>query len=529
MCERCDEIHRGLRFYKGVVEDRNDPLKQGRCRVRIIGIHTENLSDIPTKDLPWATPLHSITSAGVSGKGHTPLGPVEGTIVLCVFNDEHNMQDPIMIGTLGGKPAGHLFPTRSNQKTTKGQRKAVFNNGVDPDTGEKVDPLQDMDKLEGRDVDLLIIHCTATKPSQDIGVDEVDVWHRANGWAGCGYHAVIRRNGVIEGGRALGTVGAHAQGYNSRSVGVSLVGGINENGNPEDNFTTAQMASLRTYVAEFLTKAPDAKVIGHNQVSSKACPSFDVQAWLTGNFDDAKGDAAFIAAYPSGPTGNGSPLTASATDKHTDTGRVEAYSDDVTAGKATRNTNYPENSFGFVDPNGTYPKDDYTEGQEPDTNRLSRNEDTDKTIVQTKKDNRETTIRGLNGATYAEPVTPYAAKYPYNHVTESESGHIFEVDDTPGAERLHRYHKSGTFEEIHPDGTRVTKIVGPDYLIIEQDGNVFIKGNLNITVEGNANLIVEGNANIETDGKFNVLAQGDINMVSRNNVKIIGKRIDYNP
>jgi hypothetical protein len=84
------------------------------------------------------------------------------------------------------------------------------------------------------------------------------------------------------------------------------------------------------------------------------------------------------------------------------------------------------------------------------------------------------------------------SQYPYNHVRETESGHVFEVDDTPGQERLHTYHKAGTFDEIHPDGTKVTKIVGEDYEISLKGKNMFVKGDLNLTVEGDMTVNVKG-------------------------------------
>jgi len=91
------------KFFTGVVEDRMDPLKLGRCKVRVVGVHTHVKSVLPTTDLPWAMPMQPLTSAGVSGVGHTPMGPVEGTWVIVFFNDI-DMQFPIMMGSLGGIP-----------------------------------------------------------------------------------------------------------------------------------------------------------------------------------------------------------------------------------------------------------------------------------------------------------------------------------------------------------------------------------------------------------------------------------------
>ena len=94
-------------WWEGVVEDRIDPLKLGRCRVRILGYHTNNKASgtgIPTENLPWATPMQPVTSAAMNGVGTTPLGPVEGTWVFGFFRDSKDAQDPVMLGTVGGIP-----------------------------------------------------------------------------------------------------------------------------------------------------------------------------------------------------------------------------------------------------------------------------------------------------------------------------------------------------------------------------------------------------------------------------------------
>ena len=98
---------------------------------------------------------------------------------------------------------------------------------------------------------------------------------------------------------------------------------------------------------------------------------------------------------------------------------------------------------------------------------------------------------------------PYvSAKYPLNHVFESEAGHIMEVDDTPGGERLLREHSSGTFEEIHPLGDKVVKVVGSNYEIIAGSSNVLIKGNVNLTIEGTKKELIKGNYILEVEGDY---------------------------
>lgn len=91
-------------YYRGVVESRNDPLMLGRCKVRIVGLHTENKILLPTDDLPWAFPLMPINGGSISGLGWSPTGVVPGSWVLCIFLDE-DKQQPIMLGTIGGIPS----------------------------------------------------------------------------------------------------------------------------------------------------------------------------------------------------------------------------------------------------------------------------------------------------------------------------------------------------------------------------------------------------------------------------------------
>ena len=84
------------------------------------------------------------------------------------------------------------------------------------------------------------------------------------------------------------------------------------------------------------------------------------------------------------------------------------------------------------------------------------------------------------------------SKYPYNHVTETESGHVFEVDDTLGAERIHEYHRTGTFYEVQPTGDKVTKVVGDDFEIDLKNKLIYIKGDYTMTVDGDYFLNVKG-------------------------------------
>ena len=127
----------------------------------------------------------------------------------------------------------------------------------------------------------IFVHCSATKPGMDIGLREIRQWHKEQGFLDVGYHFIIRRDGTIEEGRPVDVVGSHAKGWNERSVGVCLVGGVDAKGQPEANFTPAQMHELRGLLQTLQEQYPQAVIKAHHDVAPKACPSFNLSRWLT--------------------------------------------------------------------------------------------------------------------------------------------------------------------------------------------------------------------------------------------------------
>lgn len=178
---------------------------------------------------------------------------------------------------------------------------------------------------------------------------------------------------------------------------------------------------------------------------------------------------------------------------------------------------------GYKDPNGKYPLNP----GESDVNRLARNEKISETVVQKKRDGLSTAEVAFGGS-WTEKTTPYAAKYPYNHVFESESGHITEFDDTEGKERTHRYHMAGTFEEVHPDGTQVEKVVKDKYSITLGDEYIMVKGNVKVFVAGNASVKVGGNADLEIMGnkREHVHGNSTLNIDGNYTVTVNGTHAD---
>ena len=294
----------GFFWFIGVVEDRNDPSKLGRVKVRCLGFHSEDKNDIPTQDLPWAHVMHPVTDPSMQGMGNTPSFLVEGTWVVGFFRDAKEKQQPIIMGTLPGYP---------------------------------------------------------------------------------------------------------------QTVSNTRIG-----------------------------------------------------------FNDPNG------TYPKNPA------------------------------------NYKKTES----PNNTWTNLSGHDLEESDINRLARN-DTDQAhaIVKTKDDARTTGVPIANttddttdstNEEWTEQASTYAAVYPKNHVYETESGHIKEFDDTEGAERIHEYHKSGTFYEVDASGNKHTRIVGTNYEVIAGSDFVNVKGTANLTIDSNCNTYIKGNWNIQVDGTKTEVVTGAV-------------------
>ena len=306
-------------WFNGVVEDRNDPQKLGRLRVRCVGIHTQDKDILPTADLPWSQLIHPITSSGISGLGHSPGFIVEGTWVFGYFRDGYAMQEPMVIGTLPGKPI-------ELADTSKG---FYDPNGVYPKYKDEVD-------------------------TNRLAVNDSEQPH----------------------------------------LGLELR-------------------------------------------------------------------------------------------------------------KLTRKTGVPTADFDLV----------------PVEEHIS------------------TQIEASDSDTWNQPEIPYNASYPFNHVFESESGHIFEIDDTKDHERLFTSHRTGTSQEIDKDGNQVNIIKGDHYNIVSGKRQAVIEGNADLTIGGRHKIYI--NKDGQTDNHYDIqigqnasvniqIDKGDMNVVLKDgkmNTNVAG---DYN-
>jgi hypothetical protein len=386
----------GFVWWQGVVEDRHDPLYLGRCKIRVLGWHSENKNDQPTAGLPWAYPVAPITSASQTGVGSSPLGPVEGTWVIGFYRDGEDGQEPMFFGTIGGIPELDAKGINNDGTAVGGQgfldprlEGGDVGHPMFPDEGGKRDlfynPQADLVPREPAS----IIHNSNPDPAEDV-----------------------------------------------QYVAISQSG-------PQT--VSANGASVRSLIG---TTGPDS-----------TNPPFTVKVI----------EQSLRSTYP-------------------DTGLAN------TQLSTTRNLDYLK---------------------EPTTNRLARgvrgNTDTSDPrvsgIVFEKMENRKAgqmEIPTADGKSWSEPPIPWQAIYPYNHVHQTESGHVIEMDDTPNFERLHWYHRTGTFTEIHPVGIKVDKIVNNYYNIILGAKYTHIEAGDYTTVDGSQENYILGNRTDKIDGDYSV-------------------------
>ena len=370
----------GYVWWHGVVEDRKDPLLIGRCRVRILGWHTENKSDLPTSNLPWAFPLMPLTSASQTGVGQAPVGPVEGTWVLGFYRDGELAQEPVMVGTLPGIPAGF----------------AKQNTGFN-------DPrLDDSSTNRNR-----------------VGSD-----------------------GLAKTSGAPKNLGSFP--YPPKSV-IYRAGQEAE----VTNFTHDERIALSSkslYPRE--TENPTTSI------------------YARGNLD---------------------PTTDSIVKSKSD----NKLSDEMTV-KFTPN----EVVNKTLRDGGKYFDDTVSFSAENEIKRIS------------------------------QPSSAFDAEYPFNHVYESESGHLIEIDDTPTKERLHWYHRSGTFTEFHPAGNRVDRTVGHRYNMTTGNQESIIQGEELKSVRTDGFLDYGGKLTISSEANMKIISKSNIILdAPTNNTVISGKNV----
>jgi predicted chitinase len=563
-------------LYTGVVENRQDPLKLGRCQVRVVGVHTHDKTILPTEDLPWAYPLQPITSAAISGIGSTPLGLVEGTWVVVMFRDPEDMQQPVMLGSVGGIPQKEFAEIDSDEDvfiaidSIAASQEVDANGNVVPSgstswANKPGNVLADSNgNVSGSTTDLSTAQNVGEKSAGKIppreaqpGINALNAAMDAAGITGRYARAAIQ--GIVGGESgwipqkegfsysvdALKVVfsktfqnrdelaNRYARWKGTRESFFDLVYSPENNGSLVGNSQEGdggrfygrgliQLTGRANYVRygrltglDLLTRPDD--LSDDMTISARVA----VEYFRDRVAVDQNDPSYFMAALRAvGGDKRGWPkkenyykyflgesVPPDQTDKSTVPGKeVENVLIGIRGVPKDREKSL---IVGFSDPNMKYPLRQYI--GEPDTHRLARGR-IDGTIVEFKDEKRVENIKCANDYTWTQPDIPYNAKYPYNKVTETESGHVMEFDDTPDNERVHIYHRKGTYTEIDANGTQVNRIVGDGYEIIDRNGYVYVNGECNLTVGGVTRIMCLNDAFIEVQGNTRGDFRGDLEM-----------------
>lgn len=132
-----------------------------------------------------------------------------------------------------------------------------------------------------RKISYIVLHCTATQPEATVAAIS-RYWKEQLGWKHPGYHFIIETDGNCHSLQPISLPANGVAGYNGSSIHISYIGGIDKQGKPKDTRTDAQKAETLRLLHTLLASYPNARVLGHRDFPNvkKACPSFDVKAWL---------------------------------------------------------------------------------------------------------------------------------------------------------------------------------------------------------------------------------------------------------
>ena len=558
-------------FSLAIVEDRMDPLKLGRVRVRVFGVHSELLTDVPTSSLPWAVPIMPSTSASISGIGSSPTQYVEGSLVFVFFQDGESKQQPIILGSVHGIPLSKLpfgisdisisdnsgtTSATSNQNITDSDGTPVVDSSGNPVTTETVDESTEItgDKVDitagvakyGSNVSLVhnaLVDAGIKDPFaivailSNVGKESSFKLVRE----GMKYSSVERLRTVFP-SKFSSMSDIEAQQYVNNEVKLANLVYANRygNGNIESGdgykyrgggFVQVTFKSNYQRVGSGISVdlVTNSDSINNPSIAAKAVAQFYIMSYGGANklkFNSVN-EALDSITRKTNAGGYSRDIIKVRSIAPLFVAKKDTVAEDIK--KEASQPNNPENSLdktvtqqeinsgkllqqsntgvGFSDPNKKYPIDSML--REPDTNRLARRTTTN-TLIDTKIKNNRSEIRSV-GSTFSEPKPAFNGQYPYNHVFSTESGHTLEFDDTFDSERINLFHKSGTYSEIDKYGNQINKIMGDSFTITERNGYIYVDGTARITVGSSVKLVVGGNLDIEVDGDVNYNVGGNVN------------------
>ena len=412
-------------WFIGVVEDRNDPEKNGRVRVRVFGYY----DDVPVADLPWAQAMQPVTSAASAGVGTSPTGIAVGTHVVGFFADGKAAQTPVIMGTLAGKPGGKPDTNELargddlSETVVETKKSSVVESRADSNANSALTALQNVQNK---------INTTVSDTKSAL-------------------------NGVRDKVAAIGDAGLSADLSSISSVFTQIATtpaqakALLSQVEWQVESVKGQIENLRNLDPEALAERFLQQQVGDVEASIRALRSLDFDGVIN--------------------TINAIPVAI---------GQIDRLQDAIVKmGDLSNIVSQVKGLAKSIPGVGAI-------------NGIAR------------------TISSAN--VWNEPETPAAPEYPMNKIMETEGGHIEEWDDTPGAERYHRYHPAGSFTEVHPDGTTVDKVVKDQYRVVMGDDYVHIEGKVQVNIVGNSTVVVNGNVTQEVSGDMLTVVKGDYSL-----------------
>lgn len=509
----------GFQWWIGVVEDRDDPEKLGRCRVRIFGTHTDDIVSIPTEDLPWALPIYSVNN------NDSFSAPREGEYVFGFFLDGSFCQSPAILGVIPGinrqlPPVDRGFgDLRDPKKIRNSPKKPIAidfpeapSGQINAISGNVIDDAVGLNRIIR---DNIIIHIPLSLKSRASYIEEnlylIGYNHKFTAQELKKGHIDLSDEIVpILGINGADTIITELQARKLLTIDIqnsieSARDSIGEEGWDSLNVPQKAGLSLSAYnlgaQVNFQKDGISSAVTSGDIVRAAQLLSTGALKSLTGKYLHSENILSHAAAtlfksiakteilsarannalrtYPIAASGVGI--------------GVQVHEADISTDDNAESLKYPlQEDIG-----------------KPSISDLATK--LGKSTTQRFRERSSIIAIGANNESWSEPASAYAAEYPHNKVKETESGHIFELDDTPGYERIHLAHRSGSFEEYYPSGSKVEKIVKNNYKIVMSDDHLYVAGKVNIVLESDAYVKVVGNCFLQVENDLNATVSGNVN------------------
>lgn len=548
-------------IYRGVVEDRNDPLKLGRCKIRIIGLHTP-LKDksngeegIPTDELPWAEACHGLIEGSVSGYGVWAV-PLQGSHVFVFFEDGHILK-PRYFATVPGKPVNETLSVSINAAAAA--QFASYDKAFKQSARDVLDEIQSDPNAEKYKTSGTLGKTSERYESGGKGPGTISSGKGDYGGVSYGVYQFASFNGreescPVETFRKTlpDPQNSYFEGKTPGSLEYSAAWSQTHEELGTEEFRTLQHDYIKAQYYDVAVRHiknktgidVESRCFGTKelvwstavQFGPSTCGDIFKRAEVYETMDDGEiiqkiyQEKGRVGSYfrSSSPSVQNSVSQRYMTEYKQNVACCESYIPDeptpevvnMTEEEAANDTKMDESKFaeryaqtmdeemlttaqgdlGFVDPQGKYPVP--WRLNESDFHRLARNEKLEQTIVQQKKnrrDGKDEPIQESDGGTWEEPEPYYNAEYPDNIVLATHSGITVEIDNTPGAERFHVYHPSNTYWEVDHTGNSVYRNNNNQFEIVISDKKVHIKGNESETIEKNKKKYIKKNETMKVD------------------------------